>query len=240
MFSSLILSPRDIRCHIAGIVVDEVQRAVIDAQPERHRITRSTILSQKRASANEAMMPVLWLSICGVMLRDLDFGAHTAAVNDSQRGYVDAVSEACICLFSERPFQTVQLLDSLGVTVVQSCGCDTVGRCVWEIAHSIRVAVYLAAHCEAGLTGQIGSKSVFPIVARPDGTPLCPGPIDLVSKLAGAAVVHAMRTSAELGGWLAFADDDVDTNERIERQAARQRYVATRLFKEFNVLISRY
>ena len=83
MFKCLIVSPRDIRCHIAGIVVDEVQRAVVDAQPERHRVTRSTILSQKRAAANETMMPTLWLSICGVMLRDLDFGAHAAAGDGS-------------------------------------------------------------------------------------------------------------------------------------------------------------
>src|SRR5271170_7513367 len=123
MFSCILVSPRDIRCHVAGIVVDEVQRAIIDAQPERHRVTRSTILSQKRGAANETMMPALWLSICGVMLRDLDFGAHVAAVNDSQRAYVDAISEACICLFSEKPIQAVKLLEGLAMTIVQSCGC---------------------------------------------------------------------------------------------------------------------
>jgi hypothetical protein len=236
MFSCLLMSPRDIRCHVAEIVVDEVQRAVIDAQPERHRLTRNTILLQKRAGANEAMMPALWLSICGVLLRDLDFGAYAAAADEQQRGYVDAVSEACICLFSEKPVQALKLLEGVGMTVAQSCGCDTIGRCVWEIAHSIRVAVYLAAHCEAGMAGPSG----IPIAAQPNGKPLCVGPIDLVARLAGAALVHAMRTSAELGGWLAFEEDAQDAHVRMERQAARERLVATRLFKEFVILISRY
>jgi hypothetical protein len=240
MFTCLLVSPRDIRCHIAGIIVDEVQRAVVDAQPERHRVTRSTILSKMRASANEGMMPTLWLSICGVILRDLDFGAHASAVDDHQRAYVDAISEACHCLYSEKPVQVLKLLESLPMTVVQSSGCDTVGRCVWEIAHSLRVALYLAAHCEVSRANSSGAPYVFPIMAQLPGQPLrAAGPIDLVASLAGAAVVHAMNTCGELGGWLAF-EEDGDAHERMQRQAARQRFVATSLFKQFVILISRY
>jgi hypothetical protein len=241
MLTCLIVTPRDIRNHVAGIVVDDIERAILHAQPESQRTMRKIVMSQRRAAANEVMMPTLWLSICGVMLRDPEYGIYNAATSNAQREYGDAVSEACLCHYSEKPAETLRLLDRVQMNAIQSDSLDNVGTCVWEIAHSIRVALYFAARCEVGEVDPAGTVCVFPIMSDLGRLPLqLAGPIDLLARLASAAVVNAMRVTGELAGWIALESDAVDIVERFNRQDGGRKYVANSLYKQFVRLLSRY
>jgi len=235
-----MLSPRDVRLHLAGIIVDEVERAILDAQPEAYRSMRRTAMSQKRAAASEAEMPNLWLSLCGVLLRDPDYGLFTRSTSEEQRIYVDIVSEACFCLHAEKPDQATVLLNQLQMTVNRPHPGDNVCACVWEIAHSLRVALHLAARCELGEPDANGTVCVFPIVSSVGMTALRPtGPVDLLAKLASAAIIHAMKTCGELVGWIAFETDAVDLAERMAAKEGGHRHVANSLFKQYVRLLSR-
>jgi hypothetical protein len=187
------------------------------------------------------MMPTLWLSLCGVVLRDPEYGIYNAATSDAQREYADAVSEACLALHAERPTETIRLLDRLQMTAVQSDSLDNIGTSVWEIAHSLRVALYFAARCEVGEIDSTGSVCVFPIMSEIGRLPLqIAGPIELLARLAAAAVVNAMRTCGELAGWIALESEAVDLAERFNLQDGGRRHVANSLFKQFVRLLDRY